>query len=112
MSIEKSLQKRLDDAIDRALGERRIIGVVTLVSLDGEPVYRRAAGYLDREDARPMVEDAIFRLASVTKPIVATGFLLRRLRAIMASTMSECQGEESANLVGGKIAIVGNVIDA
>ncbi|MDP1731164.1 MAG: serine hydrolase domain-containing protein [Devosia sp.] len=65
-----NLQERLDAVIEASLG-RRIVGSVTLVSRDGEIVYRRAAGFADREAGRPMQEDAIFRLASVTKPLVA-----------------------------------------
>lgn len=66
-----SLRDRVDDALDRALAERRLVGAVVLVAHDGELVYRRAAGQADRESDRLMREDAIFLLASVTKPFVA-----------------------------------------
>jgi CubicO group peptidase (beta-lactamase class C family) len=62
---------RLDRVIDRAMAARRIVGSVVLVMRDGEIVYRRAAGYADREADRPMREDAMFRLASLSKPIVS-----------------------------------------
>ena len=62
---------RLDRVIDRAIGARRIVGSVVLVMQDGEIIYRRAAGYADREAALPMREDAMFRLASLSKPIVS-----------------------------------------
>lgn len=62
---------RLDAAIDAALAGRRIVGAVVLVARDGELLYRRAAGLADREAGMPMREDTIFRLASITKPIVA-----------------------------------------
>ena len=61
----------LDQVIDRALAERRIVGTVVLLSLAGRIIHSRAAGWADREAAVPMRPDAIFRLASVTKPIVA-----------------------------------------
>ena len=60
----------VDSAIDRALAEQRIVGTVVLVARDGETVYRRAAGLADRESGTPMREHAVFRLASLTKPIV------------------------------------------
>lgn len=66
-----ALRDRVDDAIDRAIAERRLIGTVVLIARDGEPVYRRAAGLADRESDRLMREDAIFLLSSVTKPFVA-----------------------------------------
>ena len=68
------LAQRIDAAIDAALVDR-IVGCVVLARRDGEPVYARAAGFADREAGRPMTRDAIFRLASVTKPIVATAAL-------------------------------------
>lgn len=62
----------LDAVIDRALAERRIVGTVLTVLKDGQLAYHRAAGLVDREANVPMREDAIFRFASLTKPIVTT----------------------------------------
>ncbi|RWR31898.1 class A beta-lactamase-related serine hydrolase [Sinirhodobacter populi] len=61
---------RIDAAIDKALAEKHIVGAVVLVAHDSEIIHRRSAGYSDRETRTPMNEDAIFRLASITKPIV------------------------------------------
>lgn len=69
-----SLQSNIDAAIDAAL-VNRIVGCVVLVNRDGKEVYARAAGLADREAGRTIERDAIFRLASVTKPIVATATL-------------------------------------
>ena len=63
--------ERADAVIDAALGSN-IVGCVVLINQGGERVYARAAGYADREAGNPAAEDTIFRLASVTKPIVAT----------------------------------------
>jgi CubicO group peptidase (beta-lactamase class C family) len=65
----------IDSAIDRALGEQRIVGAVVLIARGGEIVYRRAAGLADRERGMPMREDAVFRLASLTKPFVTAAAL-------------------------------------
>jgi len=65
-----ALTEAVDAVVDRALAEKRLVGAVVLVARDGQVVYRRAAGFADREEGRAMREDAIFRLASVTKPIV------------------------------------------
>lgn len=62
---------RIDAVIDRAIAEDRIVGAVVLVMRDGVLVYHRAAGLADREADTPMREDAVFRLASLTKPIVS-----------------------------------------
>jgi CubicO group peptidase (beta-lactamase class C family) len=65
------LAARLDAAVEGAIEQKRIVGSVTMVAQDGTIVYRRAAGFADRENGRAMREDAIFRLASVTKPMIA-----------------------------------------
>jgi CubicO group peptidase (beta-lactamase class C family) len=64
------LSAQVDAVIERALAEKRIVGTVVLVARKGEIVYRRAAGFSDREAGVPMREDAIFRLASITKSMV------------------------------------------
>lgn len=66
-----NLTERLDRTIADAIERRSIIGAVTIVLEDGETIYRRAAGHFDREAGRPMFPEAIFRIASVTKPLVA-----------------------------------------
>lgn len=69
-----SLQSNIDAAIDAAL-VNRIVGCVVLVNRNGKEVYARTAGLADREAGRKLERNAIFRLASVTKPIVATATL-------------------------------------
>ncbi|OZQ71392.1 serine hydrolase domain-containing protein [Paenibacillus odorifer] len=70
------LSGRIDRVIDRTLADKRLVGAVIKVMIDGELVYSRAAGFADREIGRLMREDALFRLASVTKPIVSTAALV------------------------------------
>lgn len=62
----------VDRVIDDAIANQKIVGAEVLVARDGEIAYRRAAGQFDREVGIAMPENAIYRLASVTKPIVAT----------------------------------------
>lgn len=66
---------RIDAAVARAIDERRIVGSVILVRRHGEPLYERAHGLADREAGRPMTLDTVFRLSSLTKPIVAAAIL-------------------------------------
>ena len=65
----------IDGAIDQALAERRIVGGVGWSRRDGEIICRQAAGLADREAAVPMREEAVFRLASLTKPLVTAAAL-------------------------------------
>jgi CubicO group peptidase (beta-lactamase class C family) len=62
--------ERANAVIDAALGSA-IVGCVVLINQGGERAYSRVAGFADREAGMPVKEDTIFRLASITKPIVA-----------------------------------------
>jgi CubicO group peptidase (beta-lactamase class C family) len=78
------LLARIDAVVDSAIASEKIVGSVTLVSVDGELAYARAAGWFDREAGIPMRRDAIFRLASVTKPMVAATALAMIERDLLA----------------------------
>ncbi|MHB0862244.1 serine hydrolase domain-containing protein [Paenibacillus sp. SEL3] len=75
-AIQAGLDGRVNAVIDQTLAEKRLIGTVVMIYMDGSPVYVRAAGLADREEQRPMQEDALFRLSSVSKPIVSTAALV------------------------------------
>jgi CubicO group peptidase (beta-lactamase class C family) len=66
-----SLDVAVNAALDSAIADKRLVGAVVLIVRDGKFIYRRAAGLADRENRVAMKEDAIFRLASITKPLVA-----------------------------------------
>ncbi len=70
-AYRKSLANRADATIERALAQQRLVGVVVLIARDGKLIYQRAAGFADREAQRPMRQDTVFRLSSLTKPIVS-----------------------------------------
>ena len=78
-----NFEARLDRTIGNAIEGGRIVGAVTIVGRDGEIVYRKAAGQFDREAGVPMFPEAVFRLASVTKPIVATTALAMVERGLL-----------------------------
>jgi CubicO group peptidase (beta-lactamase class C family) len=73
--LTSAARARIDAALDSAIAEKRIVGAVVLVSHDGNIVYQRAAGLADRESKRPMQLDAVFRLSSVSKPVVSAAAL-------------------------------------
>jgi CubicO group peptidase (beta-lactamase class C family) len=77
------LAGRLDAVIDSAVADEKIVGSVTLVARHGELVFARAAGWFDREAGTPMRRDAIFRLASVTKPVIASAALAMIERGLL-----------------------------
>jgi len=75
LARDAALAARLDETIDRALADRKIVGTVVTVVRSGDVAYRRAVGYADREAGRAMRADALFRLASLSKTIVSAAAL-------------------------------------
>ncbi|BFH61852.1 serine hydrolase domain-containing protein [Paenibacillus azoreducens] len=70
------LQTCIDEVIERTISDKRLVGAVIKVAIHGKEYYSRAVGYADREKNRPMQENTLFRLASVSKPIVSTAALV------------------------------------
>ena len=62
----------MQEQIDRGM----FPGAVTLVARNGRVVHYEAHGNLDAAKSRPMTKDALFRLASMTKPIVSTAAMM------------------------------------
>jgi CubicO group peptidase (beta-lactamase class C family) len=71
-----ALQKKIDAVIDQSIAQDRLVGAVVLVAQDGELIYQRAVGFADKESQRPMQLDTLFRLSSVSKPIVTTAAMV------------------------------------
>jgi CubicO group peptidase (beta-lactamase class C family) len=62
----------IDDSYIKA---GRFKGTQLLISRDGDPIHFDAQGAL-REDGRPMTADALFRIASMTKPVTSVAFMM------------------------------------
>lgn len=71
VSVERILEQRVSDCLERAISDDRLVGGVVLVAKDGQTVVEMASGLADREAGRKMTRDTIFRYSSLTKPIVA-----------------------------------------
>ncbi len=74
MSTERL--KRIDTVLNEYLQKDWIPGVVVLVARKGEIVYHQAVGKNGITSNSPMQKDDIFRIASMTKPIVSVGLML------------------------------------
>ncbi|AYG58694.1 serine hydrolase domain-containing protein [Rhizobium jaguaris] len=103
-----SLAEGVDAAIDSALADKRLVGTVVLIARNGELIYRRAAGLADRENAAAMQEDAIFRLASITKPIVtiATMRLVEQGRIGLEDPITKWLPDFKPRLPDGSEAVI------
>jgi CubicO group peptidase (beta-lactamase class C family) len=98
----------IDQAIDSALHEKRIVGGIVLVMRDGKIAYRRAAGLADRERAVAMCEDAVFRLASLTKPMVTAAALrmVEQGRVALADPVTQYLPDFRPALPNGEVPAV------
>src|SRR5262245_26407660 len=67
---------RIHAVVERHIQARDFSGAVTLVARKGRVAHIEAQGRLDLKADTPMPVDAIFRIASMTKPIVATAVLM------------------------------------
>jgi CubicO group peptidase (beta-lactamase class C family) len=103
-----STHTRLDVVIDAALARKSIVGCVVMVAQRGRMLYQRAAGFADREAEKPMQLDTLFRLASMTKPIVSTVTmaLIERGRLGLADRVSQWIPEFSPRLTDGREAVI------
>src|ERR1700738_837356 len=62
---------RLDDFFAREIAAKRVPGAVVAIARDGRLVHYKAYGQLDPVKGTPMPIDAVFALASMTKPMAA-----------------------------------------
>jgi len=67
---------RLSQFVDREIAESRLIGAVTLVARHGKIVHFESAGRYGLDDDRPMDNDALFRIYSMTKPITTVAAMM------------------------------------
>jgi len=68
--------QRIHEMVMRRIQAGDISGAVTIVARRGRLVHFEAHGLMDIEAKKPMTKDALFRLASSTKPITATAILI------------------------------------
>lgn len=68
--------ERIHEAMMRHIDARDISGAVTLVARKGRIVHFEAHGVMDLESQKPMTKDAIFKIASMSKPITGVAILM------------------------------------
>jgi CubicO group peptidase (beta-lactamase class C family) len=68
----KTFQRTMCALVD----ESKLAGVTTLIARHGKVVYLDAYGVQDLTTKKPVARDTIFRLASMTKPIVGVAMMM------------------------------------
>jgi CubicO group peptidase (beta-lactamase class C family) len=64
------------DELSSLVAQGRLAGVSTLVARHGKVVMYDAFGYRDLDTRAPLQKDTIFRIASMTKPIVGVAMMM------------------------------------
>ncbi len=67
---------RIDAAMRKAVDSGELPGAVVFIARDGQLVYAKSFGWQDREKKIPMSNDTIFRLYSMTKPVVSVAAMM------------------------------------
>jgi CubicO group peptidase (beta-lactamase class C family) len=68
--------ERLDALLKDAAEKKQVAGAVALVMRHGKLGYLGTAGWQDAEAKTPMAPDALFRIASMTKPITSVAAMM------------------------------------
>lgn len=101
---------RMDRFWERELAAKRSPGAVVAIARDGKLVYYKTFGVLDPATNEPMRFDAIFSIASMTKPMVAVGALalMEDGRLPLRSTVDEYL-PALADAKVGKVSATGEI---
>ena len=66
---------RIGQVLNADIERGRLPGMVVAIARKGRLVYYESFGYLDRQAGTLMTKDAIFAIASMTKPMVGVGIM-------------------------------------
>ena len=75
VGMNASRLERIGPALQKYVDERGYPGFTTLVSRRGQLVHAGRIGWQDREAEVPLAQDTIYRLYSMTKPIICTALM-------------------------------------
>ena len=67
---------RITELMKRRIASSEISGGVTLVARHGKIAHLEATGVTDIESKKPMTKDAVFRIASMTKPVTGVAIMM------------------------------------
>jgi CubicO group peptidase (beta-lactamase class C family) len=76
VGVSSQRLQRLDAAMQQAVDSGELPGVVVMLARDGKLFYSRAFGWQDKAGGIAMREDSIFRIYSMTKPVVSAAAMM------------------------------------
>jgi len=76
VGVSSERLKRINQMIQRRIDAGELSGAVTIVARKGRVVHLEAQGVMDLETKKPMTKDAMFRVASMTKPVTGLAIMM------------------------------------
>jgi CubicO group peptidase (beta-lactamase class C family) len=112
VGVSSERLERLHKGMQGFVDRKEVAGIVTLVARDGKIADLHAVGLQDIEKNVPMKTDAIFRIASMTKPVTSVAIMMlyeegklfltdpvsRFIPAFKGSTVMEGTGAEAKSV--------------
>jgi CubicO group peptidase (beta-lactamase class C family) len=101
--------KRIGALMGRYVQDGRLAGAVTLVARRGKVAHFEAHGMADPSEKTPLAKDALFRMASSTKPVTGVAIMMLveegkvRLSDPVSRFIPEFKGQEVAVEKDGKV---------
>jgi CubicO group peptidase (beta-lactamase class C family) len=68
--------KQIDANIDQWIKDDQLNGATIIILRNGKIVYQKAFGFANKQQNIPMKNDNIFRIASMTKPIISVAAMM------------------------------------
>ncbi len=76
VGFDSARLKKLDDYMAKVVADGRVAGMTTLLARHGQIVGFNTYGKADVASGAPMKEDAIFAIASMTKPVTGVAMMI------------------------------------
>jgi CubicO group peptidase (beta-lactamase class C family) len=76
VGVSKEKLGRIHEALQESIADGKLAGTVVLVARKGKLIYADAAGFQDKDEGKPMALDSIFRIYSMTKPLVSVAAMM------------------------------------
>ena len=74
--MSKQKLDRIHDALKQHVADSKLPGTVVLVARKGKLIYADATGFQDKDEGKPMALDSLFRIYSMTKPLVSVAAMM------------------------------------
>ena len=75
VGLSRERLDRIKPLLDKYVAQNQLVGGTALIARRGKIAYFETFGAIDKESGKPMPKEAIFRIYSMTKPIIAVALL-------------------------------------